>query len=102
MKTVKRWLVILAGSLITLIGLILMPVPGPGGTPVTLAGLAILATELPAARRLKERFLAFRAKYYETLTPAGRKAAVTGVLFFYAFTSTAGYFIVQRLKQQSF
>jgi hypothetical protein len=37
------------------VGLLLMPLPGPGGTPVALAGLAILAAEVPWARRLLQR-----------------------------------------------
>lgn len=52
MKLIRRWLKIFIGAIVTVIGIILMPVPGPGGTPVTLAGLAILGTELPWARKL--------------------------------------------------
>lgn len=44
-----------------LAGLVLMPVPGPGGTPVFLAGLALLASEDPRAARLLARFKAFYA-----------------------------------------
>lgn len=54
MKLIKRWLKVIVGTIITIIGIILMPVPGPGGTPVTLAGLAILGSELPWAKRLME------------------------------------------------
>ena len=55
-KGTKRWTVLTVGSLVTLTGLILMPVPGPGGTPVFIAGLAILATEAQWAKRFLERF----------------------------------------------
>jgi len=46
---IKSWLIIVSGGAITLLGLILIPVPGPGGIPVTIAGLAILSRELPWA-----------------------------------------------------
>lgn len=39
------------GSAIILLGLILVPAPGPGWL-IVFAGLALLATEYPAARRL--------------------------------------------------
>ncbi len=54
MKVVRRWIIIMSGGLVTGIGLILMPLPGPGGLPVTMAGLAILATELPWAKGIME------------------------------------------------
>ena len=57
MRTLWRWLTIAAGLLVTAAGLVLMPVPGPGGTPVTLAGLAILSTEFSWARRVRERLV---------------------------------------------
>lgn len=55
MKAIKRWATIIVGGLVLATGLLLMPLPGPGGLPVTIAGLAILATELPWAKRLLER-----------------------------------------------
>ncbi len=54
MKVVRRWMIIILGGFVTMIGLILMPVPGPGGFPVMMAGLTILATELPWARGIME------------------------------------------------
>jgi len=54
-KTAKSWCTILAGSLVLLIGILLIPVPGPGGLPVTLAGLAILSSEFTWAQRLLQR-----------------------------------------------
>jgi uncharacterized protein (TIGR02611 family) len=64
MTHVKRWTIILVGGLIAIIGLVLMPLPGPGGTPVTLAGLAILSSEVPWARRLLERLKQRMAQGY--------------------------------------
>ena len=52
----RKQIIICAGVLITILGLILMPVPGPGGTPVFLAGLAILSTEFKWARDFLARF----------------------------------------------
>ena len=54
MKLVRRWMVIIFGGFVTMVGIILMPMPGPGGFPVTMAGLAILATELPWAKGVME------------------------------------------------
>ena len=55
MKVFRRWMIIIFGGFVTMIGLILMPVPGPGGFPVTMAGLAILSMELPWAKGVMER-----------------------------------------------
>ena len=55
MKVIKRWATIIVGGLVLAAGVLLIPVPGPGGLPVTLAGLAILSSELPWARRCLER-----------------------------------------------
>ena len=55
MRFFKRWATILVGSLVLAAGVILMPMPGPGGLPVTLAGLAILSSEFPWARRFLAR-----------------------------------------------
>ena len=48
-----RLLSILAGVVITIVGLILMPVPGPGGTATTFIGLGLIGSEFrPVARFL--------------------------------------------------
>ncbi len=91
MKIVKRWAVILAGCCVVLIGVILMPVPGPGGTPVTLAGLAILSAELPVARRIREKFLALKASRFDGMTPWKKRVMVTGMCAFYLAASFAGW-----------
>ena len=89
MTVIKRWLIIIVGGFVTVVGLILMPVPGPGGLPVTLAGLAILATELPWAKRLMEN-LKRRAEPLQF----GRKSRlkqigiIVGIISFYAATVT--------------
>jgi hypothetical protein len=45
---------ITAGSLITLVGAILGPIPGFPGIVVILLGLSILAVDVPFARRLRD------------------------------------------------
>lgn len=50
-----RLVVALVGVSLTLVGLALGPFPGPGGIPLILAGLAILASEFLWARRLLDR-----------------------------------------------
>ena len=71
-----------------MVGIILMPVPGPGGTPVTLAGLAILGSELPWAKRLMEN-LRERTGFLKSGKNSQRKRiwVITGFLIFYAVTS---------------
>ncbi len=49
----KRVLVALAGGLVVLIGLALVPYPGPGWL-IIFAGLAILATEFEFAKRWRD------------------------------------------------
>lgn len=87
MKLLKRWLKIALGALVTVVGIILMPVPGPGGTPVTLAGLAILGSELPWAKRLMEN-LKERIGFLRSGRHSRRKriGIVAGLLVFYAVT----------------
>lgn len=87
-KLIKRWLIIAGGTAVTVIGLILIPVPGPGGTPVTLAGLAILGSEIPWARRLmlklKDRVTHLKS---EKTTGWKRIGIVAGIIAFYVVTS---------------
>jgi uncharacterized protein (TIGR02611 family) len=52
-RAVYRFVVALLGVAITLGGLLLVPLPGPGWL-IVLAGLALLATEFEPARRLLE------------------------------------------------
>ncbi len=88
MKSVKRWFKIAIGLIVTVVGLILMPVPGPGGTPVTLAGLAILSTELEWAKRLMNWFVARLEKLKIHKASKWQKAGmIAGALIFYGATS---------------
>ena len=53
----KRIGVFIVGWLVIIFGLAIGWLPGPGGIPVVLAGLAILATEFEWAERLKRRLI---------------------------------------------
>lgn len=80
-----------------MIGLILMPVPGPGGFPVTMAGLAILATELPWAKGvmegLKRRVEFLRIRKRNRWVHIG---IVGGVITFYLTTSIVAAWIFSQ------
>ena len=90
----KRWLTILAGALVAVLGLILMPVPGPGGTPVFLAGLAILATELPWARKFRDRIESrLQASRTWKKSRLHRAGIVTGLVILYGMMSVIIYWI---------
>ena len=84
MKRIKRWATIIVGGLVLAAGVMLIPVPGPGGLPVTLAGLAILSSELPWAKRLleriKQRLQLARAQSGARTFPRLRMLAVVGGL----------------------
>ena len=84
MKAIKRWATIIVGGLILATGLLLMPLPGPGGTPVALLGLAMLSSELPWAKRLlerlKQRLQLARAQSGARTLPGLRMLAVGGGL----------------------
>ena len=84
MKVIKRWATIIVGGLILATGLLLMPLPGPGGTPVALLGLVMLSSELPWARRLlermKQRLQLARAQSGARMLPRLRMRAAFGGL----------------------
>ncbi|SDQ48719.1 TIGR02611 family protein [Quadrisphaera sp. DSM 44207] len=50
-----RAAIAVSGGALVLLGLLSGPLPGPGGVPLVLAGLAVLASEFPWARRLLDR-----------------------------------------------
>lgn len=53
-RTVRRVTIGVVGGSVTAVGLVMLPLPGPG-TPIVLAGLAILSTEFEAAARQRRR-----------------------------------------------
>lgn len=75
----RKHLILCAGLCIAILGLILMPVPGPGGTPVFLAGLAILSTEFQWARNFLARF----KSAYGRIDKKRRRMLTASLLIFY-------------------
>ena len=51
LRAVRQGLVLVAGGFLVAVGVVFLVLPGPG-TPVILAGLALLATEFTWAERL--------------------------------------------------
>lgn len=55
-RNFRKAVILIVGSFIVLIGIVIVgPLPGPGGIPIVLLGLTILATEFLWARRLLTR-----------------------------------------------
>jgi uncharacterized protein (TIGR02611 family) len=95
-KHCKRPIVIGIGSCIAVLGLILMPVPGPGGTPVFLAGLAILATEVEWARRFLARF----KEAYQGMSKRKRLTLTYSMLAFYLLSGVVAWNWANRPQQE--
>lgn len=53
----RRVAVYAAGTVVVLAGIVILPLPGPMGTPVILLGLTLLARESPLAARLRARLI---------------------------------------------
>ncbi len=83
----RKHLKICVGLILMILGLILMPVPGPGGTPVFLAGLAILSTEFKWARDLLDRFKAA----YGRMDKRKRRILTASLLAFYLASGVIAY-----------
>lgn len=97
-KVIRRWVKIIVGGIVLLVGIVLSPVPGPGGGPIMLAGLAILASEVPFVQRLFERFKALRARHYDTMTKTKRKMLLIGAALGYLVCTTAVWLIWKRMS----
>lgn len=87
MTFIKKHVKICVGIVLVIAGLILMPVPGPGGTPVFLAGLALLATEFKWARNFLEKFKAS----YAGMSKRRRRILTVSLLAFYIASSVLAY-----------
>ncbi|PRY17858.1 TIGR02611 family protein [Kineococcus rhizosphaerae] len=89
---VYRAVVGAVGTVVVVLGLVLVPLPGPGWL-VVFGGLAVLATEFSSARRLKHfgerqlhrwgRWIAARSLATRAALGAGTAAAVAGALWGY-------------------
>jgi len=76
-RSARRVLVAVAGTLLVLVGLVLLVLPGPG-IVIVLAGLAVLGTEFAWARRALffTRVKALQAgRFLRRLRPGGRPAS---------------------------
>ncbi len=71
--------VAVAGLLLICLGLVTGPLPGPGGIPLVLLGLAIWSSEFEWAYRLRQRFKAEIKKF--RAWPTGKKVAFWLVFF---------------------
>lgn len=67
-RQARKLVVAVIGTTVLILGLIMIPVPGPG-TPVILIGIAILATEFVWAKRL----LAYAKRRVQELTQRSPK-----------------------------
>jgi hypothetical protein len=65
----RRFALIGTGWALILLGILLSPLPGPGGLPVALLGGIILMRNSPAARRL---FVRMRKRFPRALSPVER------------------------------
>lgn len=76
---IYRVAVAVAGLLLICLGVVSGPLPGPGGIPLVLLGLAIWSSEFEWAYRLRQRFKAEIRKFRGWST---RRKVVFWVLFF--------------------
>ncbi|MFC9977305.1 PGPGW domain-containing protein [Spirillospora sp. NPDC127200] len=75
LRLVRKVAVAVAGTALIVVGLVLMVLPGPG-VVVLLAGLGLLGTEFPAARRLSDRLTGYLRAIWHKVRPP--KKAATG------------------------
>ena len=64
-----RWLLLGVGALVVLLGILIAPLPGPGGIPVIVVGLMIMLRNSFAARR---RFVRFQRAHPKLIFPIRR------------------------------
>jgi uncharacterized protein (TIGR02611 family) len=76
MKAVRRFAVTLVGAAVVILGVVLMPLPGPG-LLIVAVGLAILATEYAWARRLLARTRAKAQEAQQTAVASPLRTAGT-------------------------
>lgn len=65
-KAVRKTAITLGGGATVLVGLALIPLPGPG-TIVVLGGLTVLGKEFPAAKKAVSRVKGTALKAYEAV-----------------------------------
>jgi len=95
-STIRRPVVFIIGSLFIIAAAATGWLPGPGGIPLFLIGVAILATEFEKAERFRNRILSI----IHALGKQFRKHRVLGTLLLIAGLGCAlliGYFVYKRL-----
>lgn len=55
-KTIRQSLVLFVGTLVVLLGIVLLPLPGPGWV-IIFFGFALLATEFAFAEKVRDRLV---------------------------------------------
>jgi uncharacterized protein (TIGR02611 family) len=84
---VYRVVVAIAGLLLVCLGFVSGPIPGPGGIPLILLGLAIWSSEFEWAHRLMQRFKLYLHRYGAW----PRRKQVLFWVVFVALCGTLGY-----------
>ena len=64
-----RWLLLVVGGLVVVLGIAIAPLPGPGGIPVIVVGLMIMLRNSFAARR---QFVRFQRAHPKLIFPIRR------------------------------
>ena len=75
-RNLKRIATDVAGYGLILLGIVLSPVPGPGGIPLIIAGLGLLSINNEWARRLRGYLLIHGGKVVKVLFPPNAFAQV--------------------------
>ncbi|HYP44605.1 MAG TPA: PGPGW domain-containing protein [Propionibacteriaceae bacterium] len=86
-RVIYRAVVALAGLVLVALGLLTGPIPGPGGIPLVLLGLAVLASEFEWAHRLMRRLKA-QLRRYQSWT---RLQQVLFWIVFFLVCASCGY-----------
>ncbi|MBE7466145.1 MAG: hypothetical protein HS116_21935 [Planctomycetes bacterium] len=87
----RRVAVYATGTAIVVAGIVILPLPGPMGTPIILIGLTVLARESPRAERIRARMVeALRLKQLAEARPKRFRLHLSTVV---ALTVTAGALI---------
>jgi len=68
-RGVLRWVLLGLGIVMTVVGIIISPLPGPGGLPVTVIGLMLVLRNSYAAKKM---FVRFQHKHTKMVFPLRR------------------------------
>jgi hypothetical protein len=68
-RRLKRWALVGGGGLVVVLGILVAPLPGPGGVPVVTLGLVLI---LRGSYRAKRIFIRAHHRWPRTLSPIRR------------------------------